>query len=236
MCIMSVGCMSCQNTNNQCLQDETVPLQQTNALAALCVYMIICMSSSKHNFAVIAQLDWSQQYSTFCSRSCAHQLCPLQELAEHLADPLVPKFSHRFFTGGAAAAVGAQQGQNPSSQSQSPDADADSPHQAPVVQQAVKYANKVSDSRKAAIAKQASKKAKGKKLHLPASQQKKPVPVSRQVAEDQALQKALNRSRLKKDLRQRNSKLTVIPAAFGREKQGADALRALRSKLGKSAE
>ena len=52
------------------------------------------------------------------------------------------------------------------------------------------------------------------------------------MAEEQALQAALNRSRLKKDLRQRNSKLTVIPAAFGREKHGSDALQALRAKMG----
>lgn len=154
----------------------------------------------------------------------------MQELAECLADPLVPKFSHRFFTGGAAAAVGAQQAADaPAALDNS---DATTSNQAPVVKQAVNYANKVQDNRKAAAAQQAAKKQKQKgQLQIAAAVLKRPVKVTRQMAEDQALQAALNRSQVKKDLRQRNSKLMVIPAAFGREQRGADALQALRAKM-----
>ncbi len=155
----------------------------------------------------------------------------LQELAECLADPLVPKFSHRFFTGGAAAAVGAQQTANTAAAA--PRLDADASNQAPVVQQAVDYANKVQDSRKAAVAQQAARKMKKKgQSQAPDAKTNKPAKVTRQMAEEQALQNALNRSKMEKDMRQRNSKLTVIPVAFGREQQGTDALQALRAKMG----
>ena len=154
----------------------------------------------------------------------------LQELAECLADPLVPKFSHRFFTGGAAAAVSAQQAHAANDNAGAED---DGLHEAPVVQKAVDYANKVQDSRKAAAAQQGGKKSKGKQSTA-AVANKQPAQVSRQQAEEQALQAALQRSKTKKNMRQRNSKLTVIPAAFGREQQGADALQALRTKLARS--
>ena len=199
----------------------------------LCLYTATHAAAMLHSSDADALLGWP----CYCIPHVVFRSLNfgVQELAERLADPLMPKFSHRFFTGGAAAAVSAQQGHNLSDQTLSPDASADArPHQGLVVQQAVQYANKVTDSRKAAAAKEASGKANGK-LALSASCTKKPAPISRQAAEDQALQRALNRSSLKKDLRQRNSKLTVIPAAFGRERQGADALQALRSKLGRPA-
>jgi len=154
----------------------------------------------------------------------------LQELAEALADPLVPKFSHRFFTGGAAAAVGAQQATVSTSVAAEPETEG--PNQAPVVQQAVDYANKVQEHRKAAAAQQATKKSRKQGQSIAVAQLRKPVKISRQMAEDQALEAALNRSRVKKDMRQRNTKLMVIPAAFGREQRGADALQALRAKMG----
>lgn len=37
---------------------------------------------------------------------------------------------------------------------------------------------------------------------------------------------------MKKHMRQRNSKLMLIPAAFGREQRGADALQDLCAKMG----
>ena len=154
----------------------------------------------------------------------------MQELAEALADPLVPKFSHRFFTGGAAAAVGAQQATFPTTVAA--DSETGGPNQVPVVRQVVDYANKVQEHRKAAAAQQATKKSRKKGQAIAAAQLCKPVKISRQMAEDQALEAALNRSRVKKDMRQRNTKLTVIPAAFGREQRGADALQALRAKMG----
>ena len=156
-------------------------------------------------------------------------LLTTQELAECLADPLVPKFSHRFFTGGAAAAVGAQQGTNPAAEA----SDHGGPsRQAPIVKQTVDYANKVQKNRKTAAAEQTDK-TKGQQGRV-ARQPSRPSKISRQAAEEQALQAALNRSRLKKGERQRNSKLMVIPAAFGREKHGSDALQALRAKVGVS--
>ena len=94
------------------------------------------------------------------------------------------------------------------------------------------YANKVQEHRKAAAAQQATKKSRKKGQSTAVSQLRKPVKISRQMAEEQALDAALNRSRVKKDMRQRNSKLMVIPAAFGREQRGADALQALRAKMG----
>jgi hypothetical protein len=154
----------------------------------------------------------------------------LQELAEALADPLVPKFSHRFFTGGAAAAVGAQRATVPTSVAA--DSETEGPNQAPVVQQAVDYANKVQEHRKAAAAQQATKKSRTKGQPTAVAPLRKPVKISRQMAEDQALEAALNRGRVKKDMRQRNTKLMVIPAAFGREQRGADALQALQAKMG----
>ena len=150
----------------------------------------------------------------------------MQELAEYLADPLVPKFSHKFFTGGAAAAVGAQQGTSAAEASDPGGAS----HQAPIVKQTVDYANKVQKNRRTAAAEQSDKR-KGQQGRA-ARQPSGPSKVSREVAEEQALQAALNRSRLKKGERQRNSKLMVIPAAFGREKHGSDALQALRAKMG----
>ena len=154
----------------------------------------------------------------------------MQELAECLADPLVPKFSHRFFTGGAAAAVAAQNSTASAGESSAPEASI--PHQAPIVQQAVNYANKMQAPRKAAAAEHGNKtQGEQKKTARPPS---RPAKVSREMAEQQALQAALNRSAIKKDLRQRNTKLMVIPAAFGREKQGSDALQALRAKMGVS--
>ena len=153
----------------------------------------------------------------------------LQELAECLADPLVPKFSHKFFTGGAAAAVGAQQGSNPAAEASD---DEGASHQAPIVKQTVDYANQVQNNRKTAAAEQADKR-KGQQGRA-ARQPSGPSKISREVAEEQALQAALNRSRMKKGERQRNSKLMVIPAAFGREKHGSDALQALRAKMGAS--
>ena len=153
----------------------------------------------------------------------------MQELAECLADPLVPKFSHKFFTGGAAAAVGAQQGTDPAAEASNPGGVC---RQAPIVKQTVDYANKVQTNRKTAAAKQADKR-KGQQGRA-ARQPSGPPRVSREVAEEQALQAALNRSRLKKHERQRNSKLMVVPAAFGREKHGSDALQALRAKMGVS--
>lgn len=154
----------------------------------------------------------------------------MQELAEALADPLVPKFSHRFFTGGAAAAVGAQRATVPTSVAAN--SETKGPIQAPVVQQAVDYANKVQEHRKAAAAQQATKKSRNKGQSVAVAQVRKPIKISRQMAEDQALEAALNRSRVKKDMRQRNTELMVIPAAFGREQRGADALQALRAKMG----
>ena len=153
----------------------------------------------------------------------------MQELAEALADPLVPKFSHRFFTGGAAAAVGAQRATVPTSVAA--DSETEGPNQAPVVQQAVDYANKVQEHSKAAAAQQAAKKSRKKGQSIAVAQPRKPVKISRQMAEDQALEAALNKSRVK-DMRHRNTKLTVIPAAFGREQRDADALQALRAKMG----
>ena len=149
----------------------------------------------------------------------------MQELAECLADPLVPKFSHKFFTGGAAAAVGVQQGTNSAAETQG------GSHQAPIVKQTVDYANKV-QNRKTAAAEQSDKR-KGQQGRA-ARQPCGPSKISRETAEEQALQAALNRSRSKKGDRQRNSKLMVIPAAFGREKHGSDALQALRAKVGVS--
>lgn len=150
----------------------------------------------------------------------------MQELAECLADPLVPKFSHKFFTGGAAAAVGAQQGTNSAAET------GGGSHQAPIVKQTVDYANKVQKNRKTAAVEQSDKR-KGQQRRA-ARQPCGPAKISRETAEEQALQAALNRSRLKKGERQRNSKLMVIPAAFGREKHGSDALQALRAKVGVS--
>lgn len=156
----------------------------------------------------------------------------MQELAECLADPLVPKFSHKFFTGGAAAAVGAQQGSNPAAESSD---HGGASHQGPIVKQTVDYTNKVQKHRKTAVdaaAEQADKR-KGQQRKA-ARQPSGPSKISRAAAEEQALQAALNRSRLKKGDRQRNSKLMVIPAAFGREKHGSDALQTLRAKMGVS--
>ena len=158
--------------------------------------------------------------------SCA---VTMQELAECLADPMVPKFSHKFFTGGAAAAVGAQQGTNLAGEASDPGGAC---QQAPVVKQTVDYANKVQKNRKTAAAEQADKR-KGQQGRA-ARQPSGPSKVSREVAEEQALQAALNRSRMKKGERQRNSRLMVVPAAFGREKHGSDALQALRAKMGVS--
>lgn len=111
--------------------------------------------------------------------------------------------------------------------------EAEAPNQAPVVRQAVDYANRIQDHRKAASAQQAAKKSKKSGQSATAAGQfKKPGKVSRQMAEEHALDAALNKSRVKKDLRQRNSKLMVIPAAFGRDQRGADALQALRAKMG----
>ena len=155
----------------------------------------------------------------------------MQELAECLADPLMPKFSHRFFTGGAAAAVGVQH--STSNADEPSDAGASSSQQAPIVQQAVKYANKMQNTRKHGAVEQGEKKREGKQKKA-AKQPSRPANISREEAEEQALQAALNKSRVKKDLRQRNSKLMVIPAAFGRERQGSDALQALRAKMGAS--
>lgn len=45
------------------------------------------------------------------------------------------------------------------------------------------------------------------------------------------VQAAVRKSQTKKEARQRGGKLTVIPAAFGREKQGPNALQALRTKM-----
>lgn len=151
----------------------------------------------------------------------------MQELAECLGDPLVPNFSHKFFTGGAAAAVGAQHG---TTLVHKPSDPTETSRQAPIVKQTVDYANKVQQNRKTTAAEQAGKKTG--QTRKAARQTSGPSKISREMAEEQALQAALNRSRLKKDLRQRNSKLTVIPAAFGREKHGSDALQALRAKMG----
>lgn len=157
----------------------------------------------------------------------------MQELAECLADPLVPKFSHKFFTGGAAAAVGAQRGTN--SAAEASDDGGGAPQQAPIVKQTVEYANKVQKHRKSAVASavenaDSRRGQQGRAARQPSG----PSKISREMAEEQALQAALNRSRLKKGDRQRKSKLMVIPAAFGREKHGSDALQALRSKMGVS--
>lgn len=157
----------------------------------------------------------------------------MQELAECLADPLVPKFSHKFFTGGVAAAVGAQRGVN--SATETSDDGGGAPQQAPVVKQAVEYANKVQKHRKSAVAAAVGNADdKNGQQGRAARQRSGPSKISREMAEEQALQAALTKSRLKKGDRQRNSKLMVIPAAFGREKHGSDALQALRTKMGVS--
>lgn len=155
----------------------------------------------------------------------------MQELAECLADPLVPKFSHKFFTGGAAAAVGAQRGRRSAAEASDDGQGASQP--APIVRQTVEYANKVHRKTAVAAATESADNKRGQQGRA-TKQPSGPSKISREMAEEQALQAALNRSRLKKGDRQRNSKLMVIPAAFGREKHGSDALQALRTKMGVS--
>ena len=168
-----------------------------------------------------------------CRVYYSHSCIPLQELASCLGDPLVPKFSHQYFTGGAAAAIAAHQ--PPSTSSDQPPAADDDARQAPTVTQAVTLANKLQGNRIAAVsaAQQASKQqqsAKAKKKK-PAWQSAMSASAARQLAEERALGAAVWKSQTKKEARQRGSKLVVVPAAFGREKQGPDALQALRTKM-----
>lgn len=161
------------------------------------------------------------------------RICILQELASCLGDPLVPRFSHRYFTGGAAAAIAAHP--TPATATDQPATADDDAMQAPTVTQAVSLANKLQGNRIAAVTAaqqsvkqhQLSKKKKSK----PAWQAATSASAARQLAEDRALQAAVRKSQTKKEARQRGSKLVVVPAAFGREKQGPDALQALRTKL-----
>ena len=157
----------------------------------------------------------------------------LQELASCLGDPLVPKFSHRYFTGGAAAAIAAHQ--DPATATGQPATADDDAMQAPTVNQAVTLANKLQGNRIAAVtAAQNSGKqhqAARKKKSKASWQSGTSANAARQLAEDRALQAAVRKSQTKKEARQRGSKLVVVPGAFGREKQGPDALQALRTKL-----
>lgn len=106
--------------------------------------------------------------------------------------------------------------------------------QAPTVHHAVTLANKLQGNRIAAVtaAQQSGKQQPvTKKKGKPIWQSVTSASAARQMAEDKALQAAVRKSQTKKEARQRGSKLVVVPAAFGREKQGPDALQALRTKL-----
>ncbi|KAK9811744.1 hypothetical protein WJX72_009411 [[Myrmecia] bisecta] len=136
-----------------------------------------------------------------------------QELAALLAAPLQPKYNLKYFTGGTAAAVATA----PSLQPGSEGAIAGSSSA-----EAVALAQRLHDSKAAAgVQLQARKASKAKKA-------KRTKQVSQQSREQAALAAALAQ---KQNKQARKRGLVVIPAAFGRESQGPDALAALRRQV-----
>lgn len=127
----------------------------------------------------------------------------MQELAACLRDPLVPRFSHRFFTGGGAvAALTAHQTSQPAATArnagtpEAPEADA---MQAPTVSRAVSLANKMQSHRNSLQAgkPQPAEQEPGTQKTESEGKKKKPRPAwqsgtsaaaARQQAEDRALQ------------------------------------------------
>lgn len=167
------------------------------------------------------------------------------QLAALLAEPLQPKFSRKWFTGGAAAAVMAavdpsapaaaggkkRKAAQPAAGERGAAAGEEvapvpEPRTVQTVSQAVALAQQQADSRSRAAGaagaaggkQQTQKKAGKKKVHDPRAA---------------ALQAALNKALTAKQRKKAGGRgMTVVATALGREASGPDALQALRQKLG----
>lgn len=139
----------------------------------------------------------------------------LQARLDHLlAEPLQPKFSKKYFTGGAVAGIAVQQ-QHKQQGSSTKESNGD----ARMVHKAVEIVERVTTIRNKDF------KKKDKDRSTPG----KGVKETRAAVLAAAVRKQLD----KKKGKHQNKKggLVVVPQAFGRESQGPDALQALRNRL-----
>lgn len=147
------------------------------------------------------------------------------QLGELLAEPLQPRYSKKFFTGGAAAGVAVQQEQQrkkAAAAGKQAEATGNGGGQAATVKSAVAMAQRLADSHAAA----GEGKGKGKAAASGAIKKKPAARMSRAAALAAAVQKAMQKKGQGKW-----PKLVVVPQALGRESQGPDALQALRQRL-----
>ena len=143
------------------------------------------------------------------------------ELAALLAEPLQPKFSKKYFTGGAAAGVAMQQAQHAQQgkgKKKGAPADGHQGGATATVSKAVSMAQQLSDIH-----------SKGKKGAGTggAKQGKAKKPLSRAAALALAIRKQVEKKAMKGE--KRRGMVVVNPAA-GRNSQGPDALQALRNR------
>ena len=167
------------------------------------------------------------------------------QLAALLAEPLQPKFSRKWFTGGAAAAVMAavdpsapaapggkkRKAAQPAAGERGAAAGEEAapvpePRTVQTVSQAVALAQQQADSRSRAAG---AAGAAGGKQQTQKKAGKKKVQDPRAAALQAALNKALTAKQRKKA---GGRGMTVVATALGREASGPDALQALRQKLG----
>ncbi|GAX73897.1 hypothetical protein CEUSTIGMA_g1347.t1 [Chlamydomonas eustigma] len=140
------------------------------------------------------------------------------QLAHLLSAPLVPKISTKFLTGGAVAQIAHGSGLEAT-------ATASTSHvavPAETVSKAVALANVLQKSKDAVLAQQK----KGRAQRKPAENNKRQLrnwKSSSQLARDMLKKKEQRKSNKRK--------LVVIPASFGRDAMGTDALSALRRKI-----
>ena len=152
----------------------------------------------------------------------------MQDLGALLSEPLAPKFSHRFFTGGGgSAALAAHKAKEDTAEASHAPA-----KQGPTVQHALALAQKLQASRdhsgQQSSALKAKKGSRGVQKQ-PIASSKTQKPQSRQQIQQAALEAALRKKLDRKTGGRKGPGLVVIPAAFGRDQSGPDALQALRA-------
>ena len=165
-------------------------------------------------------------------KSLSDECCllhPLQNLGALLSEPLAPKFSHRFFTGGGgSAALAADKAKEDTAEASHAPA-----NQGPTVHHALALAQKLQASRDhsgaAAKAKKGNRDVQNQPIASGKVKSKTQKPQSRQQIQQAALEAALRKKLDRKTGGRKGSGLVVIPAAFGRDQSGPDALQALRA-------